>query len=409
MIQLTKTTEIVLGYHSPTEWVFFPEALALYDSIIINKDVFEEKLNDGYSSKSGYEETKAIILEELENAGRLKPIKYDINYNDRMKLKNLVDVFFEKYPNDIRILSANAYDAFYSHERKTLETLVSINDPYWKDVGSRIISLEKKANLLKDSSISFEQLKREIPELKAVITPYFEDSFFTSLISKSSYNPIFQWVGYAPFEEWILKLRDDKINATKRIKKGTDYRVLCAFTQIAIPARIPIKNKNEVHKILDKWDEFRQIRSFIDKQNRDIWSIIDEISNLEDDEIPEFVKYFENILETKTQRINNQIRQKDYEIEREKSFFSRKIDRIIIQTLGSFTPLSPIISGFSKLLDDIHDILINNEVKSYYPDLREMFEYENILNSLSYGNGTVPPFASVSGTYKSKSFWGGTI
>jgi hypothetical protein len=30
---------VVLGYHSPTEWVFFPEVVALYDAIVINEDV----------------------------------------------------------------------------------------------------------------------------------------------------------------------------------------------------------------------------------------------------------------------------------------------------------------------------------------------------------------------------------
>lgn len=386
-----------MGYHSPTEWIFFPNVVALYESIIINKVVYEETISRGQSSPSGYEYRKAIILEELKQSGKLRPMSYDISDREKEKLSTLIGALFKNYPNKIGELSANAYDAFCKHEIETINYLASPSDPHYVDVEIQVQRLKKEGSLLKQNvPLS------SIPHLKNIITPYFEDVFFSPLISPSSYNPIFQWEGYAPFEEWILGLREDKSEAYERIKKGTQYKVLSAFAEIAIPARPPLKDANDAYKVMEKWDDFQPVRELIDKTNKEIWSEIETINQLDDTEIPEFVQYFEDILRSRMSNINNQIRLVDNYIERKKCKSSWKILRAMILTIGSLVPGT---GGLESLLEYIYQKFIGQEIKADYPNFSGLFEYERILNSLSLSKEPIPPVVSVSKPYIPISYW----
>ena len=148
-IQSCKTTEVVLGYHSPTEWVFFPNVVALYDSITINKVVYDETIRRAYSSPSGYEYRKAIILEELKQSGKLRPTSYDVSNGEKEKLSKIIESLFKNYSNKIGELSANAYDAFCKHEIETINSLASPSDPHYKDVEIQVQRLKKEGSLLK--------------------------------------------------------------------------------------------------------------------------------------------------------------------------------------------------------------------------------------------------------------------
>jgi len=229
-----------------------------------------------------------------------------------------------------------------------------------------------------------------------------EDVFFSPLISPSAYNPIFQWEGYAPFEEWILGLREDKSEAYERIKKGTQIKILSAFAEIAIPARPPLKDANDAYKVLEKWDDFRPVRELIDKTNKEIWSEIERINQLDDTEIPEFVQYFEDLLRSRMSNINNQIRLVDYYMEHEKCKSSWKIFRAMILTIGSIAPGT---GGLESLLECLYQKFIEDDVKKDYSNLKGLFEYERILNSLSLSKEPIPPVVNVSKPYIPISYW----
>lgn len=126
MTESNPQNKVVLGYHSPTEWVFFPEVVALYDAIVINEDVFQKTVGEGESSPSIYEVTKAELLKELKRKRILIPQKYPVNENHQRKLDEVVTYFFTHHEAEMRQLLIYAFETFIQHEKDTLERLVSL-------------------------------------------------------------------------------------------------------------------------------------------------------------------------------------------------------------------------------------------------------------------------------------------
>ena len=138
MSEPKKKNVVVLGYHSPTEWVFFPEVIALYDTIVINQDVFEKTVGEGEDSPSVYENTKAELLKELKRKGVLLPDEYPVKEPHQRQLDEIVDHFFINHEPKMRQLLICAFETFIKHEKDTLEKLVSPEDPHWNDVATQL-------------------------------------------------------------------------------------------------------------------------------------------------------------------------------------------------------------------------------------------------------------------------------
>ena len=253
-----ENSTVILGYHSPTEWVFTPEAIALYSSVIINKEVAEKAIDEGHNSKSKYRVIKADIITALIEKGILIPKEYPKGVIERDRISRIIEFFFSEHENDMIDLLSYAYDTFIRHEEATLKSFVELNDPYWEDVTKQLIRLK---NIRKSFDLKVPIKDKEVQ--KNILRMYFEDSILTPEIFKNGYNPIFQWEGYARFEQYLMKYRRGDIKGKIRsIQKGSEYHVLSSISNIILPCRT-IRSSDEIKILIKKWEEFSNIRKEI--------------------------------------------------------------------------------------------------------------------------------------------------
>lgn len=369
----SKQNLVVLGYHSPTEWVFFPEVVALYDTIVINLDVFEKTVGEGENSPSVYESTKATLLKELQRKKVLIPKEYPVIEHHQLKLEEIVEHFFIHHEEEIRQLLIYAFEMFIQHENDTLEKLVSPEDPYWSDVASQIPRLKKvKAALIDGSPLS------GLPQLRSLAERYFEDSVLTPVAFKSGYNPVFQWEGYSRFEQFLLSYRRGTEAQRKSIEKGAELRVLKSLSDVILPFRI-VKSPDGIARVINKWEAFREIREYIAELNVDLWKIISDCEEDDEAKQKEFIDDFNSMLDLRMKNLNSQIYQVDQEAEQAQASLFSKITRFIIATLGSTIPGT---GGFGQVLEDAYMALVKKQVRERYTALNAIFEYERILSSL---------------------------
>ena len=387
---------VVLGYHSPTEWVFFPEVVALYDTIIMNGVVFDNSVQKGEHSLSGYESAKAQLLKELNSMGILRPQQYPASDDQHRKLESIVDYFFMNHESEMRQMLVYAFDAFIGHEKATLEKLVSPEDPHWRDVASQLPRLEKIRTALAQG----EPLS-DFPQLRSIVKRYFEDCILTPAIFTSGYNPVFQWEGYGRFEEFLLCFRVSKAKQKNGIKKGTVLKVLKSISEVVVPFRV-IRNPKEMERMTRKWKAFTSIRQYVTRMNRELWEVIDGYHERDENKQHEFVNDFNLMLQMRIAILNRQIEEIDIDVERNRSSFFSKIVRFIIATLGSIIPGT---AGFSQVLDDVHANLIRRQVKERYPALRAVFEYESLVNTLELSGKPIAPISRILNEYKPVEYW----
>jgi len=364
---------VTLGYHSPTEWVFYPEVPALYSKIRMNKTVYDKTILE-QTSESLYRRTKAENLLALKEQGRLEPVHYEIEATVKDKLNSLMDIFFIKYQDDMYALAVKAFDAFISHERQTLKNLMRQDDPHWKNASEKLPGLEKNRELIK-SRVALDQ----IPNLKAILTKYFEDCLFTPLVCVETYNPIFQWEGYAYFEEWLLnKRKRTKTRHFKNIQKGGELTILKSWSEIILPHTI-IRDSNQISALARKWEDFAPVRELIANTNNEIWQEIAKVTHLNHKERTEFVKDFERFLQIRSENVASTIQEsKQTDLDFKSYNTEHKIAQLFIQTIGSEIPCA---GGLTNWLSDLFDSEIENSVKNYSP-IAGLFEYERIVRKV---------------------------
>ncbi|MHA2023154.1 MAG: hypothetical protein ACTSWQ_05790, partial [Candidatus Thorarchaeota archaeon] len=352
-------SEVVLGYHSPTEWVFYPDVYALYSRIIINKDVFDKVIEEGKNSPSVYRKTKAEVFSLLEEKEILVPTEYSVSTSISETLESVVNHFLVNFKNDMYALGEMAFRSFIAHEKNTLEHIVQPDDPHYSGVVSMLPRLESVHKMVSDHTPI-----DEIPNFREILKRYFEEVLISPLFSPEGYNPIFQWEGYSHFEEWVLKRRGDQEMAWERTKKGTSRKVLSAFTEVLIPGRI-LRSTNEVGKLINHWDTFHEVRKHIETTNKAIWGEIEAAHLIEPDKEGEFVADFERFLELRVNSVSNLVAETDAAIEEyERSSLTHRIGKFFIQTLGSIVPGT---GGLASLLEDLHKHFVESQVRSCSP------------------------------------------
>lgn len=387
---------VVLGYHSPTEWVFFPEVVALYDAIVINEDVYQKTVGEGENSPSIYEATKAELLKELYRKGVLLRQNYPVNESHQRKLDEVVTHFFSHHEPEMRQLLIYAFETFIQHEKDTLAKLVSPEDPHWNDVVVQLPRLEKIKTALNNNTPL-----EDIPQQHSVAKRYFEDSILTPVAFKSGYNPVFQWEGYSRFEQFLLSYRRGTETQRKAIEKGTELRVLKSVSDIILPYRA-IKSPEGITRVINKWDSFSSIRKYITDLNVDLWQLISSFREEGEEKRKEFINDFNSILEMRMKSLNTQIHHADLEIERAQTIFFSKITRFIIATIGSIIPGT---AGFGQILDDAYMALVKKQVRNQYTALNAVFEYERILSSIATESRISVTDTAFTQEYKPVMYW----
>jgi len=368
--------EVVLGYYSPTEWVFYPDVYALYKTIIINQEVFDRVIDEGRNSPSDYRKTKAEVFSLLKEREILIPTEYGVSTHTRETLESVVNHFLVNYQDDMYALGEVAFRSFIAHEKNTLEHIIRPEDPHYSGVASMLPRLESVQKMLADHAPI-----DEIPNFREILKRYFEEVLISPLFSPDGYNPIFQWEGYSHFEEWVLKRRRDQELAWERTKKGASRKVLSAFTEILIPGRI-LRSANEVGKLVNHWDSFHGVREHVEKTNNAIWNEIAAARSIEPDKEGEFVADFERFLALRVNGVSNMVAETDAAVEEYKrSSLSHRIGKFFIQTLGSIVPGT---GGLASLLEDLHSHFVESQVKSCSP-IRGLLEYERIVSKATLG------------------------
>lgn len=396
MIDKVSRNSIVLGYHSPTEWVFFPEVIALYDDIVINKDIFDKVLYEGYNSASIYRSTKAELMKALLDQGILKPIIYPKGDKQKEKILEIIDYLFSNNENEMRKLLIYAYDAFIKHEQATIEKLITPDDPQWKDINVQLPRLIYTRESLKNSEpISNIQMQKNIMQ------KYFEDSILTPVAFKNGYNPVFQWEGYSRFEQFLMQIRkgDDKRN--RNIELGSESYVLKSLSDIILPYRV-IRSPDGIKKLVEKWNSFSEIRKYISDMNRQIWNMISNTDLSYGKYSKDFIGEFNYTLKNYLENINNQIQEVSKEKEKADNSIFSKITRFIIATIGSIKPYT---GGIGQILDDVYSTIIKKEIIKQYSSLHAIFEYEHIISKLSLKRRHLKPIVKVGTEYQSIKYW----
>jgi len=396
MTEKYSENKVVLGYHSPTEWVFFPEVTALYDHIIINQSVFDKTVREGERTTSIYRATKAELLKVLEQQGVLIPTQYPIGETEKEQLSQLVDYFFTRHEVAMRQLLIYAFDAFIQHEKATLEKLITADDPHWQDVAVQLPRLEN----MKDALNSGSPLA-EFPHHLDIAKRYFEDSILTPVAFQSGYNPVFQWEGYARFEQFLLKFRRGEVAQRESIKKGTELYVIKSLSDILLPFRV-VRSPDEISTVVTKWKAFADIRCYVSELNGQLWNTITSASEVAKSEQRSFIEDFNSMLNARMNSLNHQIREIDQETEKEQiSVFSR-ITRFIMATLGSIIPGT---GGVGQILDEVHSALIKRHVRQNYPTLTAVFEYERLLNAQKPKQSKPLSISLIGKEYETVEYW----
>lgn len=389
--------EVALGYHSPTEWVFLPHVIALYDRFVINEDVLEAVRERAKNSPSDYENRKAEILELLVAEGRLKPICYELPNDSHAQLKALVDRFFCEHADDMRRLAVRSYRAFREHELGTVSQLMHPDDPHAQNVLRKAPEWESS-----EQAIRAGEPLDEVPYLKETMTRYFEDCLFTPLIFPSTNNPMFSWEGYAPFEEWLLARRRDATDAEERIQRGSENTVIEALCECATPF-CPIRSRDEASRILTLWDAIAPVRELAVSHNTAIWKQIENAREAAGaDRTDEFVEDFERFLQVRADALSREIADVTLETERIKESRTYKLTRFIIATVGSLIPAG---GGLQDLLSELHDHLIGRRVQQQFPQALALIEYERNMKNEVLSRSPLKTVCRASGEYKPQQYW----
>lgn len=387
---------VVLGYHSAADWMFFPEAVALYDQIVINQSAYQKVLSRGKGTSSTYRATKAELLKTLVQQGVLQPAKYPSVGVEQDQLDQLLDYFFRNHADAMRQLLAYAFDAFIQHERDTLEKLVAPEDPHWKDVASQLPRLERmRADLDTGAPLT------DSPNLKEIAKRYFEDAIRTPIAFQTGYNPVFQWEGYAKFEQFLIKFRRGECAEGKSIQTGTELHVLRSLSDVIVPLRV-VRSPDGVSQLVSKWGAFAEIRRYVSDLNRELWKMIRGASNVRLSEHKDFVGDFDSLLSARMETLNRQIKQVDLEIEKKHPSLSSRITRFLIATLGSAMPGS---GGIGQILHEVHSAVIHKHVKTSYPGLSAVFEYERILSSIEVEPDSPISTSAIGSEYEAVEYW----
>jgi hypothetical protein len=396
MAEKYSENKVVLGYHSPTEWIFFPEVTALYDHIIINQSVFDKTVRDGDRTTSIYRATKAQLLKALEQQGVLVPTQYPTGETEKEQLNQLVDYFFTRHEVAMRQLLIYAFDAFIQHEKATIEKLITTDDPHWQDVAAQLPRLENMKEALNSGSPL-----TEFPHQRDIAKRYFEDSILTPVAFQSGYNPVFQWEGYAKFEQFLLKFRRGESAQRESIKKGTELYVIKSLSDILLPFRV-VRSPDEISTVVTKWKAFAGIRRYIAELNGQLWNTVTSVSEVAKSEQRDFVEDFNSMLNTRMNTLNHQIKEIDQEMEKERASTFSKITRFIMATLGSILPGT---GGIGQVLDDAHSALIKRHVRQNYPALTAVFEYERLLSAQKPKQSKPLSISLIGKEYESVEYW----
>lgn len=391
------TREVALGYHSPTEWVFIPHVLVLYDSFVINKSVFDGILEKASTSPSDYERRKADMLRLLESEGRLRPTAYTVPSACQAQLTGLVDFFFERRPDDMRRLSIGAFRAFKEHELGTVRELMHRDDPHALDVLSNVPSWEQaEAELRTGKDLA------EVPHLKQSIRRYFENCLFSPMLFPEAYNPILEWEGYAPFEDWLFERRLDAREAEDRARAGSEPAVLQALSEHTVPFS-PIRTEAEMGNLLEHWQDFSGIRELAEAHNGAIWAQVESAREASDaGRTQEFLKDFERFLDARAQALNMETAEAFEAIEKRKHTRSYKLIRFLLATLGSTVPGS---GGAQQSLEALYDRYVENETLEGRPEVATLIQYERNMKNQVLERKPLRPVCRIDAEYKPHTYW----
>jgi hypothetical protein len=222
----------------------------------------------------------------------------------------------------------------------------------------------------------------EVPGVKASMVRYFEECLYTPMLFPDEYNPVFQWEGYAPFQEFLLSLRigADRCRQEESIQKGTTAQVMRAVAETALCSR-PLRDSTEIARLDKYFSGFEGIRRLASEQNAAIWKQLQAARSLSPErDSGEFVREFELFLATRMAALNTEIRETETEIDRERRSLGLKVKRFILQTLGS-QPM-PFLGGVSGLLEDLYAIEVEKKTLSRHPVIAMLREYERTMDKV---------------------------
>ena len=241
----------------------------------------------------------------------------------------------------------------------------------------------------------------DFPHQQEVAKRYFEDAVLTPVAFQGGYNPVFQWEGYARFEQFLLKFRRGGATGRKPIEKGAELHVLRSLSDIVLPFRV-VTSPDGISQTVAKWEAFAEIRGYISDLNGQLWETITGASGLAESEQRDFADDFNSMVNTRMSSLNRQIRQIDQEIEKEEASVLSRITRFLIATLGSVVPGT---AGMGQILDDAHSALVRRRVKQSCPALNAVFEYERILSSLQSKREAPVSVSTVGNEYEAVEYW----
>lgn len=395
--QKSQERVVALGYHSPTEWIFVPAIVGLYDKVIINSAVYGKAVEAGLKIPSDYIYRKAVILKNLNKLGKLIPRPYGVKAEASAQVQQLTNNFFNTYPDDMRRLASGAYKAFREHELGTAKELMHPDDPHALDILSNARRWKKVEFGLR-KGCDFD----DVPKLRESIGHYFENCLLTPTLFREAYNPVLDWEGYAPFEEWLLSKRQYPGTSTNRIRHGTVPKVMRAICEITVPFH-PVLSPPEVDRIIKTWKAFEPIRQLADAQNEAIWEQLDILKKLDDESAQnEFMMDFQEFLAFRTNALSRDVHQVTEEIERCKAKRSHKISRLIVSTVGSLHPGG---GGLQQLYDELDLKDVRNSAEAKRPEAGIIMEYEKNMRDVTFGRPPLKPVCRADIEYDFHQYW----
>jgi hypothetical protein len=395
---------MALSYHSPTEWVMMPEVVALYDHVVINKDVYDSVIEEGRTSRaSEYCRHKADCMRLLHTHGLLEPREYAVAPSQHACLRAIFDNDVRIHCDELRRLAVSAHRTYIQHARATADLMMNEDDPRRRDIYSNIPRWTAAQAALQQGA-----LITEVPRVIDSLFRYYENCILTPILFPDATNPVLDWEGYAPFEEWFLHRRANTSEHARRIRKGSVVRVFETLTEIALPFK-PIFDERGVESLLAMHAGFGQVRALANRMNHHAWERVQAATTVDGNDpykVMEFVREFEAGLGAEVGTVNQEIQRARWEVVQRMTTTSSKI---VLQCVGAIGSTLPVVG---KLVEDtlthLYRAWVEGRIEHEFPAYGAVKEYERNLGAC-LGRVERRPVTYMleqqGGPYESQEFW----
>lgn len=300
----------LIGYYSSKYWVVKPIVLLLHDRIIMNEPAFIGAVDD-YSST--YSMLCSDVLKELKKKKLVDIVNYDKLLPEERKKQ--VDYAVNQCMGkvDTGNLLYISYNNWHEH-RKWIFNKFPFSKQEKSDIKKEIINLKNKVNYYKERG-PIEKVDEEI------LKRYFEEVFITLSVSEIKKEPFYDWWGYAPYYDMVLK------SSSTSHKHLMDLSALDISFDISFDLYVPsfiVKDIDSIDKFIELRNDYR-----LPKLRNEISKISDKVMKLKHMDILEG----EDSIERMRQEILYKLFYVQKEIEEDTVNTTKKFD--VITTIAS--------------------------------------------------------------------------